>query len=91
MIQMTAGELHEVVNLNVLHDDTYGYDLQYGDMTNIDIFYNTTGGICTFSSYVENNIYYINATPAAGVTGTGITFNILDSFIGVYQLLELPL
>ena len=36
MIQMTAGELHEVVNLNVLHDDTYGYDLQYGDMSNID-------------------------------------------------------
>ena len=85
MIQMTAGELHEVVNLNVLHDDTYGYDLQYGDMSNIDPSSTaaTTGGICTFSSYVENNIYYINATPAAGVTGTGITFNIFGQcFLG---------
>ena len=85
MIQMTAGELHEVVNLNVLHDDTYGYDLQYGDMSNIDPSSTTVyhRRYLYFSSYVENNIYYINATPAAGVTGTGITFNIFGQcFIG---------
>ena len=49
MIQMTAGELHEVVN----HQRTCmtiptSYDLQYGDMSNIDPSSTTatTGGIC---------------------------------------------
>ena len=83
MIQMTAGELHEVVNLNVLHDDTYGYDLQYGDMSNIDPSSTTALQVFTFGSYVENNIYYINAHQQQGVTGTGITFNIFGQcFIG---------
>ena len=36
----------------------------------------TVGAIATFGASVENNIFYINATPEAGVTGTGITFNI---------------
>ena len=38
----------------------------------------TVGAIATFGASVENNIFYINATPEAGVTGTGIATS-LDS------------
>ena len=53
-------------------------DVEYGDMSNIDPSSTkaTVGAFATFRTYVENNIFYINATPQAGVTGTGITFNI---------------
>ena len=78
MIQMSAGEQHEIVNINALNNDGFSYGVEYGNMSNInpssaDV---AVGAIATFGTSVENNIFYINATPAAGSTGTGITFNI---------------
>ena len=78
MIQMSAGEQHEIVNINALNNDGFSYGVEYGNMSNInpssaDV---AVGAIATFGTSVENNIFYINATPAAGATGTGITFNI---------------
>ena len=78
MIQMSAGEQHEIVNINALHDNGLSYGVEYGNMSNIDPSSTsaTVGAIATFGTSVANNIFYINATPQAGVTGTGITFNI---------------
>ena len=85
MVQMTAGEQHEIINLNVLNNDGNTYGVEYGNMSNIDLADSaaTVGAIATFGSYVENSILYISATPQAGVTGTGITFNIFgQNFVG---------
>ena len=85
MIQMSAGEKHEVINLNALHDNGYSYLVEYGNMSSINPSSTdaVVNGIGTFGAMVENNIFYISCTPDSGVVGTGITFNIFGQcFVG---------
>jgi hypothetical protein len=85
MIQMSAGEKHEVINLNALHDDGYSYLVEYGNMSSINPSSTDAviNGIGTFGAMVANNIFYISCTPDSGVVGTGITFNIFGQcFVG---------
>ena len=85
MFQMSAGEKHEVLNLNALHNNGESYLVEFGNMSNLDPSSTTAtvDGIGTFSARVDSNIFYINCTPSSDVVGTGITFNIFGQcFVG---------
>jgi hypothetical protein len=85
MFQMSAGEKHEVLNLNALHNNSESYFVEFGNMSNLDRSSTTAtvDGIGTFSARVDSNIFYINCTPSSDVVGTGITFNIFGQcFVG---------
>lgn len=84
-VQMSAGSNYEVVNINSIHNNNLTYGVEYANMSNLDRDTTTAvaGGIATFSSYVSGGVYYLNATPQAGVVGTGISFNIFaQQFLG---------
>ena len=84
-VQMSAGSNYEVLNINSLHNNNLTYGIEYANMSNIDksTVAADVNGIATFSSYVSGGVYYLNATPQAGVVGTGISFNIFtQQFLG---------
>jgi len=83
MIQGSAGEKHEVFNLNVLHNNGQAYGVEYGNMVTGIPDTLSSSGIGTFGVSVSGGVFYINCTPSADVVGTGITFNIFSQcFVG---------
>jgi len=79
MIQIDTNHTHEVVDLNILHNNNEVYGVEYGNIGDADLNITSSPNIGTFGSNISGGVLYINFTPSSDYVGAAVTFNILKT------------
>jgi hypothetical protein len=78
IIEVEHGNRHEVLNMNLVHNNSNVYGVEYGHITDNDLTTIPGPSIGTFGANISSNVLYLNFTPTGiSTVGSALTFHML--------------